>query len=160
MDVVLYVAGAIITLVAVTKILTDFLEKTVKRISTKVTDTAIDKFNEQFCEKIENMDESLRKLLEENRRSDKAVRALTLKNSAAKIYEAYSYYIRRGSITTFDLANLEEIYSIYREQGGNGHAKIYMEHMRKLPIDDKISLSLEDYRELNVSTETMEERGE
>ena len=136
MDIILYIAGAIITLTAVIKILIDLMQKCVGRVSKDIINTAIEELNEQFVSRLEDVDSSLRALLNENRRNDKAVRALTLKNSAARIHEGYSHYMRRGSITTFGLANLEEIFSIYKEQGGNGHAKLCMEQIRQLPIID------------------------
>lgn len=140
MDIILYIAGAIITLTAVIKIFADLIEKSVKRVSKDAINAAIDELNEHFVSRLEDVDSSLRVLLNENRRNDKAVRTLTLKNSAARIHEGYSHYMRRGSITTFGLANLEEIFSIYEDQGGNGHTKLCMEQIRQLPIIDMYPL--------------------
>lgn len=136
MDIVLYIAGAIITIAGASKILMRALAKSIQQISEKTVNTAVMELNDRFSNQLKDVEDSLRELLEENRRSDKMIKILTVKNSAARIHEGYSHYMRRGSITTFGLANLEEIYEIYEGLNQNGYTKLCMEQIRQLPIVD------------------------
>ena len=136
LDIILYIAGAIVSVSAAIGIVVRLINQKISAITedllTKVERTLTDNFAEQ----LDDLDKSLRLMIENNHKRDEEVRILTLKNSAARIFEAHSCYLRRGSITTFALANLEEIFSVYIAQGGNSYARLCMEQLRNLPIDE------------------------
>lgn len=136
LDIILYIAGAIVSVSAAIGVVVRLINLKVSAITenllTKVEKTLTDSFSVQ----LDDLDKSLRLMIENDRRREEEIRILTLKNSAARIFEAHSCYSKRGSITTFALANLEEIFSIYVAQGGNSYARLCMEQLRNLPIDE------------------------
>lgn len=134
LDIILYIAGAIVSVSAAIGIVMRLINQKISTIMENLLTEEEKNIIDNFTVQLDDLDKNLRLMIENDRRRDEAVRILTLKNSAARIFEAHSHYSKRGNITTFALANLEEIFSIYIAQGGNSHARLCMEQLRNLPI--------------------------
>lgn len=133
LDVVLYLAAGLTTIATAIGILSKMGKKAIARITKEITKEIEQSFDKKFTSRLNEMNENLKSMIEENRERDERTRYLTIKNSASRIFEAHSHYIRRGSISTFALANLEEIFQEYSKTA-NGYAKLCMEQLRQLPI--------------------------
>lgn len=136
-DKLLYVAGAIITITAAVKILFTYLRGLIEEISQRIITEAVGEIEEKLVVALKESTDELYELMDHNCENDKTTLELTLKNAKARIFEGHSHYMRRGSITTFALANLEEVYRIYEAQGGNSHAGICIRQLRDLPIIER-----------------------
>lgn len=54
-----------------------------------------------------------------------------------RIYQACTFYIKRGWVTVSDLKNLEHMFEPYEGMGGNGTAKELYERVKDLPIKEE-----------------------
>ena len=54
-----------------------------------------------------------------------------------RIYQACTFYIKRGWVTVSDLKNLEHMFEPYEDMGGNGTAKELYERVKDLPIREE-----------------------
>ena len=54
-----------------------------------------------------------------------------------RIYQACTFYIKRGWVTVSDLKNLEHMFEPYEDMGGNGTAKELYERVKDLPIKEE-----------------------
>lgn len=134
LDVIIYIAGAIVSVSAAVGIIVRLMNQKISAITENLLTKVEKTLTDSFAVQLDDLDKGLRLIIENDRKREEEIRILTLKNSAARIFEAHSCYSEKGSITTFALANLEEIFSIYIAQGGNSHARLCMEQLRKLPI--------------------------
>lgn len=138
-DIILYVAGAITVIAAAAGVVTKIVRNAIISVSKEVTEQVARALEDEFMDKLNSMDNSLRQIIEENRCRDEETRILSIKNAASRIFEAHSHYMKRGNISTFALANLEELFANYELRGGNSYAKLCMEQIRKLPVFDNLA---------------------
>ena len=134
LEVILYIAGAIITLSGAVGIIVKCLRNRITIISTNVAKAVACRTEEKLLSKIEEMNKSLQQIIAINQERDEHTRKLSLKNAASRIFEAHSHYMKRGSITSFALGTLNELFDEYEAHDGNGFGKVCMEQIRKLPI--------------------------
>lgn len=136
LDFILYISSIIVGIAGAYAIIHRAIKKTSHRAITSVTQKTIESVEERLVEKIVQVEKALREIIQDNQMRDEKTRRLTMKNTASRIFEAHNYYMRKGEISTFALANLEELYAMYELDSGNSHAKLCVEQLRKLPIND------------------------
>lgn len=162
LDIILYIAGALITVSGAFAIMVRFAKKAITSVAEESISEIASSLEEKFAEDLCTVEDSLKAIIEINKRRDDETRFLTLKNTASRIFEAHSYYCERGSITTFALANLEELFLAYTAQGGNSYVLLCMSQIRDLPIVDAPwdREVLEQKREIETLLKRSESRSE
>ena len=136
LEFIVLLAGAVVSIAAACGVFYRIFKKAVSTISNDVLKQVTDTLEQNFLQKINTVNDTLKQNIEENRERDEATLRLTLKTTAARIFEAHRHYMKRGSITTFELAILEDLFTEYEHRKGNGHAKVWMGQIRTLPIID------------------------
>lgn len=98
---------------------------------------AIERNQEQISKSfqlISDLAENHASLLSETARQRDALKIL-LRNS---LMQDHTRLMEQGYLTSYQLRDFEESYSVYHSEGGNGTATKWLEEIKTLPIHDEV----------------------
>lgn len=145
LDLIIYIAGAIASIAAacgiVSKTIKKGLQKTMKESVDQYYGQYSDKFDKKLDEVHEQLEQSLQSMHEElteykdsQHDANERVRRSLLASMRDRLNQAHDTYCQQGWIGAHSLFILEELYSSYKENHGNGFADKQMEDIRNLEI--------------------------
>lgn len=133
-EIILYIAGAVITISTAIGVIGKLVRKSIERICINIVKQVLESYEKAVDIKIDSLFDTLDQFVKETKEIENNNRELFASMACVKINESYVHFIKQGSISTYSLAILEEIFEKYRSIGGNHLAAKQIEQLRKLPI--------------------------
>lgn len=134
LDTILYICGAIVTISGAAVIINKLLKKTIEN-TTKDSISKAMKDNQKILNcQIKELKCSLDNHISSNDNDNKVVRSALLSITRDRINQAHDYYMRKGFIGAHSLFAVEELYTSYKQLGGNSFVDRQMEDIRDLEV--------------------------
>lgn len=137
LNLILYIAGAIVSISAAVKIVSSVVTKAIKR--TFETEFAAELaeeskiFKNQLLSEISAVHSDLKKFKEESIKADEQIKRALMRDMRNVINDAYNkYVIDKNPIDSHTLFVLNEISESYTEFGGNSFAATQIQEIRKV----------------------------
>lgn len=134
LDIILYIATAIITISSTVGILNKILTRTIENTTKEVISKEMKETNEKLDKQISEMRDYLNSYIESNNSENKLMRDTLLAMARDRINQAHIFYVQNGYIGAHSMAVLEDLYSSYHKLGGNGFVSKEMNDIRELEL--------------------------
>lgn len=150
LDFIIYLAGAIASIAAASGTVSKIIKKGLQKTMKESVDKYYDQYSEKFDKKLDQVHEQLEQVHEQLEQSlqsmhdelteyknsqhdaNERVRRSLLASMRDRLNQAHDTYCKQGWIGAHSLFILEELYSSYKENHGNGFADKQMEDIRSL----------------------------
>ena len=132
LEIILYVAGAIITISSAAGIITKSLKGRISKIATEVSKEIDNKTLEEVKKDMKEISDQLNKLNQNTSQYHKNTDKMLASLARDRINQAHAFYIEHGSIDDHSMFTLEELFKSYTKMGGNGQVHTQMETLRDL----------------------------
>lgn len=93
------------------------------------------KNSDRFESKLDELHAIISQFTETQTKDNELVKRALLSTIRDRINQAHDYYMKRGFIGAHSLFVLEEMYTCYKELGGNSFVDKQMEELRDLPVE-------------------------
>ncbi len=133
-NIILYIAGGVITLSSAIGIITKLFKKSVIGVSKNLIRETNDNYTQIVNLTTKDIKETLDTFIAASNEHDALIEAALMNLARDRINQAYSFYMNEGEIGEHSLFTLEELYKNYTQLGGNSHTHTQMEQLRKLRI--------------------------
>ena len=130
----LYFAGAIATISAAIGIITKVTKKIITNTVKDSFEKSLDKYSETFDSKIKDLNDAIQEFITNQNLYNNQIRKALLNSTRDRINQAHDYYVRKKFIGAHSLYVVEELYSSYKELGGNTFIDRQMEDLRNLEV--------------------------
>lgn len=114
----------------------DFVAQYLIQIIFGIVSTCLGLLCKHLYSKLRKLNEESEKRVAERDKEDKLTREGVLVTLHMRLYELCQRCIDKGTVTTEELKNTEDVYNIYHALGGNGTGSALYNRILKLPIDN------------------------
>lgn len=145
LDTVLYICGLIVSISGAAAVINRVVKKSLNKTMKDSIDKYYSSYSESFNDKLDDVYAQLESSLqcvhqelvtykELQQEANEKVRRSLLASMRDRINQAHDYYCRRGWIGAHSLFIIEELYTSYKENQGNGFVDRQMEDIRNLEV--------------------------
>ena len=137
LQVILYIAGAIVTLSSALTVLYKVFKKSILNISEDLIVKQADEMQKKIQLSSEEMLELIKKyetFLEQQKDVIEDLKHTFMLLCRDRINQAFDYYTTKGFIGNHSLFILDELFDKYESYGGNGHTKEQMKILHSLDL--------------------------
>lgn len=141
---IISIASAIATIAAAVGIISKYLKKTLNKQIKESMEESSGEYKKYFNEELLELKNTIQSYIENQHEQNEQVRKCLLSSTRDRINQAHDYYMRKGFIGAHSLFVVEELYTSYKQLGGNSFVDRQMEDIRDLEvrsaeIDDRSS---------------------
>lgn len=133
-DVILYICGAITAIAAASAIVSKRFKKSVVDATKESIHEEMQKYQKEVDVKIEKLNQQLQEFIKLQTDSNEQTRKSLLASTRDRINQAHNYHINNECIGDHSLFVLEELYTSYKQLGGNSFIDQQMEELRELEV--------------------------
>lgn len=134
LNTILYISGAIATISAAIVIITKLTRKLLLKSLKSSIDECLQSHNESFNNKIESLNQTMVNFIESQNSFNDQFKKSLLSSTRDRINQAHDYYMRKKFIGAHSLFVVEELYTSYKQLGGNSFVDKQMEDIRNLEV--------------------------
>lgn len=132
--VVVTICGAITSIAAAAAVITKVVNKTVKKISAETIKNELTKSQKELVDKMSDLNNKLTEFCDSQNAINDQLKASLLASTRDRINQAHDYYTKKKYIGAHSLFVIEELYSSYKQLGGNSFIDHQMEDIRGLEV--------------------------
>lgn len=132
--VVVTICGAITSIAAAAAVITKVVNKTVKKISAETIKNELAKSQKELVDKMSDLNNKLTEFCDSQNVINDQLKASLLASTRDRINQAHDYYTKKKYIGAHSLFVIEELYSSYKQLGGNSFIDHQMEDIRGLEV--------------------------
>ena len=138
LDSLLYICSIIVSVAGAAGIVTKVFKKQVSRqiedfMQAKSSND--NNYDNRFESKLDELHQLILDFTASQSKNNELVTRALLSTIRDRINQAHDYYMKRGFIGAHSLFVLEEMYTCYKELGGNSFVDKQMEELRDLPVE-------------------------
>ena len=138
LDSLLYICSIIVSVAGAAGIVTKVFKKQVsKQVEDfmKIKSSDDHRYDDRFESKLDELHKLVLEFTTSQSRNNELVARALLSTIRDRINQAHDYYMKIGFIGAHSLFVLEEMYTCYKELGGNSFVDKQMEELRDLPVE-------------------------
>lgn len=132
--VIVTICGAITSIAAAAAVITKVVNKTVKKISAETIKNELAKSQKELVDKMSDLNNKLTEFCDSQNVINDQLKASLLASTRDRINQAHDYYTKKKYIGAHSLFVIEELYSSYKQLGGNSFIDHQMEDIRGLEV--------------------------
>ena len=133
-ETLLYICGIITSVAAAAAIVIKVAKKAIKSVTEETITKTISDSQKVLNEQIQTLNSQLQEYMKKQDESDERIRRSLLASTRDRINQAHDYYMNKEYIGAHSVFIIEELYSSYKELGGNSFIDRQMEDIRDLEV--------------------------
>lgn len=134
LEIVLYIAGAIVTLSGALTIIYKIFKKSITNVSEDLISSSINKHTEETNKQIQELSNQLKGLTIRSEEANENLQHTLMSLCRDRINQAFDYYTTKGFIGSHSLFTIDELYDSYKKLGGNGYVEEQMKVLHSLDL--------------------------
>lgn len=134
LELIVYLCSTLITICTACGLIFRALKKSFRKSTQEVFKEEIKSYQESIDHKLLEMDKKLEKFLASQDASSQQLRTSMLASTRDRINQAHDYYMNKGFIGAHSLFVVEDLYTAYKQLGGNSFVDRQMEDLRSLEV--------------------------
>lgn len=132
--VVVTICCAITSIAGAAAVITKVVNKTVKKIAAETIKNELEKSHKELVDQMSDLKSQLTDFCNNQKSVNDQVRKSLLASTRDSINQAHDYYTKKKYIGAHSLFVIEELYSSYKQLGGNSFVDHQMEDIRSLEV--------------------------
>lgn len=134
LDIIIYICSTIITICTAGGLVLKALKKSFRKSTEEVIKSEFSAYQSNIDEKLIEMNRKIEKFVSSQDFSNEQLKKAMLASTRDRINQAHDYYTRKRFIGAHSLFVVEELYTSYKQLGGNSFVDRQMEDIRELEV--------------------------
>lgn len=134
LETLLYLCGAIVTIASAAGVISKVVKKSFEKSLKQSVNEYYKVYSASFDSKLEELSKEIHEYIQSQNSSNTQVLKALLASTRDRINQAHDYYTKLGYIGAHSLFVVEELYTSYKELGGNSFVDRQMEDIRDLKV--------------------------